>query len=78
LGCGARDDQHKLIRLTAPDANQLKIDPEGDGRGGYLHYAPDCWQAFTKKKSVYRAFHREIARDARENLVRELKEQGLE
>ncbi len=66
------------MRLTASDANLLKIDREGNGRGGYLHTIPECWQAFIKRKSVYRAFHREVSKDARENLVQELKAQGLE
>jgi predicted RNA-binding protein YlxR (DUF448 family) len=81
LGCGARDEQSKLIRLTAAHANLLKIDRQGHGRGGYLHHVQECWQAFIKRKSVYRAFHVEVSKGAKENLVRELqglKERGLE
>jgi predicted RNA-binding protein YlxR (DUF448 family) len=63
-----------MIRLTAPQANLLKIDRQGRGRGGYLHQAQSCWQAFAKKKSVYRAFHLEISKGAREDLVRALQE----
>jgi predicted RNA-binding protein YlxR (DUF448 family) len=78
LGCGARDEQSKLIRLTASHANLLKIDQQGSGRGGYLHRVQECWHAFVKRKSVYRAFHFEVSKDAKENLVRELKGRGLE
>jgi predicted RNA-binding protein YlxR (DUF448 family) len=81
LGCGARDEQSKLIRLTALHANLLKIDRHGVGRGGYLHHIQECWHAFIKRKSVYRAFHLEVSKGAKENLLRELrelKERGLE
>ncbi|MGE5816600.1 MAG: DUF448 domain-containing protein [Deltaproteobacteria bacterium] len=74
MGCGGRDEQDKLIRLTAPRANVLKIDRQGSGRGGYLHSFQECWLAFIKRKSVYRAFHLEVSKGAKENLVRELQE----
>ncbi|MGE5304389.1 MAG: YlxR family protein [Alphaproteobacteria bacterium] len=74
LGCGARDEQSKLIRLTAANANLLKVGRQGSGRGGYLHHIEECWQAFIKRKSVYRAFHLEVSKGAKENLVRELRE----
>jgi predicted RNA-binding protein YlxR (DUF448 family) len=61
-----------MIRLTAPQADLLKIDRDGSGRGGYLHRAQPCWQAFVKRKSVYRAFHLEVSKRAREDLVRAL------
>jgi predicted RNA-binding protein YlxR (DUF448 family) len=74
LGCGVRDEQSNMIRLTAPQANLLKIDRQGHGRGGYLHPAQACWQGFVKRKSVYRAFHLEISKGAKEDLVRALQE----
>jgi predicted RNA-binding protein YlxR (DUF448 family) len=77
LGCGARDEQGKLIRLTAAD-QELKIDRQGPGRGGYLHPNEACWQRFLRRKSVYRAFHVEINRSSKEKLVQQLRERNRE
>lgn len=50
------------------------IDRTGHGRGGYLHRAQDCWQAFLRRKSSYRAFRREISKGVKEQLIERLKE----
>jgi predicted RNA-binding protein YlxR (DUF448 family) len=77
LGCGARDQQAKLIRLTAAH-QELRIDPEGTGRGGYLHRDEACWHDFLRRKSLYRAFRVEINRSSKEKLIRELRERNWE
>jgi predicted RNA-binding protein YlxR (DUF448 family) len=74
LGCGARDDQNRLIRLRAGDQGELTADDRRLGRGGYLHRAPECWEKFLRRKSVYRAFHVEIGKGAKAALVQKLKE----
>jgi predicted RNA-binding protein YlxR (DUF448 family) len=71
LGCGAKDDQSELLRLVIRN-DELIIDPSGKGRGGYLHKAEACWQAFLRRRSVYRAFHVEVGKIAKEKLVRAL------
>jgi predicted RNA-binding protein YlxR (DUF448 family) len=63
-----------MIRITAPQANLLNIARHSQGRGGYLHAAQACWQGFIKRKSVYRAFHIEVSKAAKEDLVRALRE----
>jgi predicted RNA-binding protein YlxR (DUF448 family) len=73
LGCGLRDEQNHLIRLRVRDGG-LSADENRTGRGGYLHRRRECWEKFVKRKSVYRAFHTEVARDAKETLVQELKD----
>jgi predicted RNA-binding protein YlxR (DUF448 family) len=71
LGCGARDDQNKLIRLTVTDGNRLQV--EGyRGRGGYLHRDPACHKRFVSRKSHYRAFHVEIDRATKAQLIEQL------
>ncbi|MGH7827340.1 MAG: YlxR family protein [Candidatus Binatia bacterium] len=77
LGCGRSDDQGKLVRVVMKSDGELEID-RLDGRGGYLHAARDCWQAFLKRRSHYRAFRAEIAKDAKEKLVNELSERHWE
>jgi predicted RNA-binding protein YlxR (DUF448 family) len=67
-----------LIRLVAVDSVKLKVDRQGIGRGGYLHGAEECWQAFVRRKSLHRAFRMAINREAKEKLVQELKQQYLE
>jgi predicted RNA-binding protein YlxR (DUF448 family) len=78
LGCGQRDDQGKLIRLVVADQVRLEVDIEGTGRGGYLHIAEKCWQAFMRRKSLHRAFRTAINKEAKEKLIQELKQRYLE
>ncbi|MDP2601967.1 MAG: YlxR family protein [Deltaproteobacteria bacterium] len=72
LGCNGRDEQGGLIRFRVTEQGDLQIDKKGAGRGGYLHQRAECWQGFLKRKSLYRTFHVEIDRGAKERLVREL------
>jgi len=74
LGCGSREDQNKLIRLILDGSGELKVSKLNGGRGGYLHAAPQCWQAFLKRKSHYRAFRVEISKTAKKKLINELNE----
>lgn len=74
LGCGARDDKIQMIRLRVGARGELVADNSGAGRGGYLHRARGCWEKFVRRKSVYRAFHVEIGKTVKENLVEALKE----
>jgi predicted RNA-binding protein YlxR (DUF448 family) len=78
LGCGAREEQIQLIRLVVGEGRELKVDRSTNARGGYLHPARRCWQAFLRRKSLHRAFHVEISRDAKEKLIRELTERYRE
>ena len=71
LGCGARDSQDHLIRLAVADQGRLIVD-RNQGRGGYLHRKAECWQMFLGRKSQYRAFHVEITRTTREQLINQL------
>ena len=77
MGCGERDDQNHLIRLTLTAEGRLMVDGK-TGRGGYLHRSPDCWRAFSRRKSQYRTFHLEITRPMKEQLVKELMDRDWE
>ena len=74
LGCGTQDDKARLIRLRSAGDGELIADDLGAGRGGYLHRAYDCWEQFVRRKSVYRAFHVEITKSAKQKLIAALKE----
>jgi predicted RNA-binding protein YlxR (DUF448 family) len=78
MGCGAQDDQNKFIRLTVKDETRLTFEIRDHGRGGYLHALPECWQGFLRKKNLHRTFRREVAKDAKERLIQELKERYRE
>jgi uncharacterized protein len=78
LGCGATEEQNKLIRLVVGEERELKVDRWAGARGGYLHPARRCWHAFLRRKSLHRAFHVEIGKDAKEKLIRELTERYRE
>lgn len=77
LGCGARDDKGKLLRLAVTGQDQLRVESYR-GRGGYLHRAPSCYKAFVNRKGHYRAFHVEISRAAKAKLIDELAERDWE
>lgn len=73
LGCGARAPKAELMRMVVNGAGQLEL--AGDGqRGGYLHRRPECWSGFVNRKSHFRAFRVEVAKAAKENLLRDLKD----
>jgi predicted RNA-binding protein YlxR (DUF448 family) len=74
LGCGAQDDQWRLIRLRAGAGGALVADDDSSGRGGYLHCVRGCWEKFLRRKSVHRAFHVEISKPMKEALVQQLRE----
>lgn len=74
LGCGEKDDQKVLLRLVARGRGELQLDRLAEGRGGYLHTNEACWGAFLRKKNLYRAFHIEIEREAREKLILALRD----
>jgi predicted RNA-binding protein YlxR (DUF448 family) len=74
VGCGRTDDQATLLRIVVREDGELEVNRLGKGRGGYLHAADNCWDLFLKKKSLYRAFHKEIDRAGRQRLVSALQE----
>jgi predicted RNA-binding protein YlxR (DUF448 family) len=74
LGCGDRDDQKNLIRITNGADGELITDPRGYGRGGYLHQRHDCWQAFLRRKNTHRAFRVNISKEAKRRLIQVLNE----
>lgn len=78
LGCGARDDQKGLLRFVVEPNGELRLDRMGKGRGGYVHRTERCWEAFLRRKRVYRAFHLEIEPKAKERLVLTLRERHWE
>src|SRR2546428_4320661 len=71
MGCGARDNQSRLLRLIVAEGGTLKVDRKGSGRGGYLHGGRECWHAFVRRKSLHRTFRREISKDVKQDLIRE-------
>jgi uncharacterized protein len=73
LGCGARDRKKLLLRLIVNGVGQLEVAAHGQ-RGGYLHRRLECWSAFVGRKSHFRAFRVEVAKPAKEKLLRELKD----
>lgn len=78
LGCGGRDDQENLIRISIGPDGELITDKKRYGRGGYLHYRHDCWQAFIGRKNTHRAFRVNISKEAKEKLIQVLNEEYRE
>ena len=74
LGCGGRDDQKNLIRMSIGADGELITDQRGYGRGGYLHHRHDCWQAFVGRKNTHRTFRVNISKEAKQKLIQVLSE----
>jgi len=62
------------LRIVIRENGELEINRSANGRGGYLHAEQACEDLFLRRKSVYRAFHAEVARPAKERLVLALRE----
>jgi predicted RNA-binding protein YlxR (DUF448 family) len=77
MGCGKRDDRNQLIRLALTDEGRLIVNDKM-GRGGYLHRRPECWRQFLARKGQYRAFHADITRATKEQIVKELTNRNWE
>lgn len=77
LGCGAQDDQQRLIRLAVTDRGRLVVD-RARGRGGYLHRDAVCWRKFLGRKGLHRAFRVEVSRAAKEQFIEDIKGQDRE
>jgi uncharacterized protein len=73
LGCGARERKAQLVRLIVSATGQIEVAAQGQ-RGGYLHRRAECWSRFVGRKSHFRAFRVEIAKPAKEKLLRDLKD----
>ncbi len=74
VGCGARDAQPVLVRMTWRDG-VLRRDAarSAPGRGAYLHRDGRCWDAFVARRGSIRSLRTSVPRGAREALVAELR-----
>lgn len=76
VGCGKRDSKQVLQRFAAgPNGFELEY---AQGRGGYLHNREDCWRAFLKRKSLYRAFRRDMSLEEKEVILGKLRRRWSE
>ena len=73
MGCGARDQKARMVRLIVNASGQLEVAAH-EQRGGYLHQRMECWHGFVGRKSHFRAFRVEVAKPVNEWLVRDLKD----
>ena len=65
IGCGGRDEQSHLIRLTLNQEGTLTLGA-GKGRGGYLHRRRQCVRAFASARTgMVRSLGIVLSRDAR-------------
>ena len=79
VGCGQRDLQSVMVRVTRDEGGYLTIDAKRrlNGRGGYLHRAENCLENFARRKGLIRALGANVDRKARSVLVERLR-QGVE
>ena len=78
LGCGGRDDQKNLIRITIAADGELITDSRGYGRGGYFHHRHGCWQSFVGRKNTHRAFRVNLSKEAKQKIIQVLSERYRE
>ena len=57
VACRQVKPKRELVRVVRTLAGPVRIDPTGkqSGRGAYLCYSPDCWQAALKRGVLPRA-----------------------
>jgi predicted RNA-binding protein YlxR (DUF448 family) len=75
IGCGSRDEQPLLIRLTLDPDGTLRLG-KGNGRGGYLHRRQQCLQAFaTARAGKVRSLGVVLSREARKQYATLIQQQ---
>lgn len=78
LGCGRREEQAALLRLTLTPQGNLCYDPyrRVGGRGGYLHRQPECWRAFCAARPIFiRSLRQVVTKAERKRMVELLRQQ---
>jgi uncharacterized protein len=75
IGCGLRDRQAEMFRLTWAPGGGLLVDSgcNSGGRGGYLHRSEECWVRFARRKGMVRSLKVSVDRSARTMLVDQLR-----
>ncbi len=75
IGCGKRENQAQLIRLSLSPSGTLRLGA-GTGRGGYLHRRQQCVQAFaTARAGMVRSLGVALSREARKQYAALIEQQ---
>ena len=68
-GCGQREVQGRLVRVTTVDGSLvLDLARQRGGRGAYLHPHRACWKSFAQGKGYVQSLRRRVLRAERELL----------
>ena len=62
IGCGLSGTKGDLLRIARGPAG-LVVDPLAQGRGAYVHPAPDCVSASISVRVLARAFRTSVSVD---------------
>ena len=75
IGCGSRDEQPHLIRLSLSPEGTLILGA-GKGRGGYLHRRQQCVRAFaTSRAGMVRSLGVVLSREVRKQYAALIEQQ---
>ena len=78
IGCGGRDEQPHLLRLTVGSDGTLRLGI-GKGRGGYLHRRQQCVQAFaTARAGMVRSLGVMLSREMRKQYAVLIEQQATQ
>lgn len=57
IACRQKRSKRELIRVVRTPEGRIEVDPKGkrSGRGAYLCYDPECWDAALERGSLGRA-----------------------
>ena len=71
VGCGEMKEKKSLIRIIRTPEGRILLDRTGraNGRGAYICDDPACLAAARKKKSLNRAFRRQVSDEIWEELT---------
>lgn len=75
MGCGGRDAQAALVRIACGPQGELAVvsGRQHQGRSGYLHPDPECYNRFAARKGPLRSLRRTVDKTARAAFVAELR-----
>lgn len=75
-GCGESSDKRRFVRVVRTPEGHVEIDPTGkaNGRGAYLHAAPDCFENARKRRRLDSALRTSLKDDDYDRLRRDFDE----
>lgn len=65
IGCGTAEDKRTVVRFVRTPDGTVEVDLTGkaNGRGAYVHAAPECFEAAIRKRKLPSALRANVNED---------------